>query len=473
MVTLDFNALLRTEDWIEELGSLLPLSALLDFLDASRVLHIYQLTGATAWWCWPITPAGFRMLLSRRATDETCLLDDFDASTTPVCLDGRYGDKYPLANPETLRLCLGAAKPHPVPNTHKNMLRRDVRPHTVDLVHVTRRPSHQDKPPLFFSNNLFAFFSRLAGWIVWGLLMAFSVVSASWLLLTFLLLVTATGCVVANLFPPGPRSLRVDHGSEYNRLVLSAQHMNATHWTIYYGESSVVNSLLNWPLRLESAPEPIAAERQESRAVWLRWLLRVLILGQWAMTVGAAALKDWNAYGISFWIFFCIFMNAWSFATEHSVGIWLRHAAVGLERYTVQVSSRRALLNLVLALNPDTFALDARTQKTEVSRFSPGAVLWMDDILKAGESRSAWEDASRLAMIGAMEANGTETGIGDDIGGTQKDKCMAAAEAALEGYSRMYWFDFIGEGIQVAQGLTGAAGLGGRLATKSPSSRQQ
>ncbi|KAL2760167.1 hypothetical protein ACRALDRAFT_1079007 [Sodiomyces alcalophilus JCM 7366] len=462
MVTVDFNALLRTHDWVEELGGLLPLSALLEFLDASHVFHIYQLTGATAWWCWPITPAGFRMLRSCRVSDETCLLDEFDASTTPVCLDGRYGDKYPLANPETLRLCLGASKSHHVPNRHKNMLRRDIRPHTVDLVHVVRHPSDGNKPPpSSFLDHPFNFFSRVAGWVVWAGLVAFSIVSASWLLLTFLLLVTATGFVVSRLFPAGPRRLRVDRGSGYNRLVLSAQHMNATHWTIYYGESSVVNSLLNWPLRLERAPELRLVDGQEWQAVWLRRLLHMLILGQWAMTVGSAALKDWNAYGISFWIFFCILMNTWSFATEHSAGTWLRHVAVGLERYTVRVSSRRTLLNLVLALNPDTFALDAQTQKTEVNRFSPGAVAWMDDILKAGDSRSAWEDASRLAMISAMEAKGIELGTGVDKSGIEKHEFMAAVEEGLERYTRMYWFDFIGEGIQVAQELTMAAGLGG------------
>lgn len=469
MVTIDFYALLQTHDWIGELAGLLPISALLEFLDASHVFHLYQLTGATAWWCWPITPAGFRMLRARRVSDETCLLDDYDASTTPVCLDGRYGDRYPLANPETMRLCLDASKSHHVPNTHKNMLRRDIRPHTVDLVHVMRRPSDANKPPsAAVLRDPFSVFSRLAGWVVWAGMVAFSIVSTSWLFLTFLLLVTATGYVISRLFPAGPRRLRVDRGSGYNRLVLSAQHMNATHWTIYYGESSVVNSLLNWPLRLEKPPELVV---QEWRAVWLRSLLHVLILGQWAMTVGAAALKDWNAYGISFWVLFCIFMNSWSFATAHSAGSWLRHvAAVGLERYTVMVSSRRTLLNLVLALNPDTFALDPQTKKTDVGRFSPGAVAWMDDILKAGEARSAWEDASRLAMIREMETRGTELAASDDKGGIEKHQ--SAAKEVLEGYTGMYWFDFIGEGIQVAQELTVAAGLGGRLCnTESPHSR--
>lgn len=440
---LDFDNLLRTQDWVQELGGLLPLSALLDFLDASRVFHMYQLTGTTAWWCWPITPAGSRMLLSRSTTDQTCLLDDFDPRTTPICLDGRYGDKYPMANPETLRLCLATVKPQHVENTHKNLKRKDIRPHTIDLVHVKRRASDLKKS---LAPDPFGLASRLAGWVVWAAMVAFSVISTSWLLLTFLLLVTTSGVVVSRLFPAGPRDLRVDRGSNYNRLVLSAQHMNATHWTIYYGESSVVNSFLNWPLRLEKRPET------DVRAIWLKRLLRVLILGQWAMTVGAAALKDWNAYGISFWILFCIVMNAWSFATERSAGVWLGHAAVALERYTVEVSSRRALLNLVLALNPDTFARDKETDKPLVGRFSASAVLWMNDILKAGESRSRWEEASRLAMIDSIH---------DRSDATIDEKRHFSQER--EEHSKEYWVDFIDEGIQVSQRLRQQARLGGHL----------
>lgn len=48
-----------------------------------------------------------------------------DSLTT--CLDGRYGDSYPMASPETVRLCLGTTKRTYIPNDHENMKCGDTR----------------------------------------------------------------------------------------------------------------------------------------------------------------------------------------------------------------------------------------------------------------------------------------------------------------------------------------------------------
>jgi hypothetical protein len=51
----------------------------------------------------------------------------------------------------------------------------------------------------------------------------------------------------------------------------------------------VFNSPLNRPL------EPIGPQISQSASVLLRTMLRILILDQWALVLGAAALKDWNS----------------------------------------------------------------------------------------------------------------------------------------------------------------------------------
>ncbi|KAI1206345.1 uncharacterized protein F4807DRAFT_236977 [Annulohypoxylon truncatum] len=49
---------------------ILPLSALLEFLDIPRTPHAFELNDAVSLWCWPITPTSDRPIQSKHATEE-------------------------------------------------------------------------------------------------------------------------------------------------------------------------------------------------------------------------------------------------------------------------------------------------------------------------------------------------------------------------------------------------------------------
>jgi hypothetical protein len=60
------NDILTRHSWVGELAGILPLSALIDFIDVPRKFHVLQLAGAVPLWNWPVTPSGSRILLSKR-----------------------------------------------------------------------------------------------------------------------------------------------------------------------------------------------------------------------------------------------------------------------------------------------------------------------------------------------------------------------------------------------------------------------
>ncbi|KAI0907409.1 hypothetical protein F4823DRAFT_553607 [Ustulina deusta] len=441
-----FAIALTHSSWPQELAGILPLSALIDFLEVSRILHIFELTGAIPLWCWPITPSGSRLLLSEQDASESCCLDRFGMSMSLTCLDGRYGDLYVMASPETLRLCLQTSKPTHIQNHHPNMKQPDVRLQTLEVIRVSRAP--RKRLPRTRRRKYIA--ASAAGWVILAGLIATAALARSWIALAFLIIMPLTGSVVYLVHGGRPRRLgaKADSGSRYNRLVVVTRHMNESQWQVYYGESSVVNSLLNWPLR----SEPLSSKRTRA---WLRMLLRVLILGQWAAAIGAAAVKDWNAYLITIWIVICIFSHTFAFSGKRSVKSWLRHFAdIEMERFTTQLSSRRALLNTIIALNPDTFSID-RNGKENLDKFDSGSLLWMDPILKAGPERSMWEEATRQAMVEErnLEAETTESESGVDQIHPNWEKV----------FGDRYWCKYIPEGMTMASMIRSQARLSGRF----------
>lgn len=237
-----FNDVLIGTPWSLELAGILPLSALINFLNIPLVLHVYQLTKTVPLWCWPITPSGSRLLLSEAANEsDSCVLDRFGNSPNPICLDGRYGDTYPLANPETMRLCLGAISTKEIKNLSENMSKDSKRLQILEVIHVARIAS---KSRFLYSFHAIA--ASILGWVLLLGLAALSISLRCYLTLAFMIVVSLTGTVISAIHGSKPRRLRItDHGSQYNRLVVSALHMNETRWQIFYGESSVVNSLLN------------------------------------------------------------------------------------------------------------------------------------------------------------------------------------------------------------------------------------
>ena len=365
----ELNNILDRHRWVAELAGILPLSALIDFIDIPPKLHVFELAGAAPLWSWPVTPAGSRLLLSEdRNPLRACYLDRYGNSVSLQGSDGRYSDRYFIANPETVRLCLSSQHARNIENDHKNMFEGGKRTQNLEVVYVSRFPNTVDHDvsssrlrdmfcdtlwmhsPIYLTTSFF-------GWIFWAGMMITSCILQTWVSLAFLALMPMTGIIVFILFGSRPRTLLSEEPSRYNCLVLVSEHENSTDWIAFLGESSIVNSLLNRQL------EQKGLMKFKGRQYLIRLLLQALILAQWAAALGAAATKDWNAYFICFWIAFCIFVHSYILKPERAAKDWLNSTAkVQIERYQTQVSSRRALLNTVMGLNPDTFAANDRTK---------------------------------------------------------------------------------------------------------------
>ncbi|RDW57351.1 hypothetical protein BP5796_12801 [Coleophoma crateriformis] len=458
----ELAGVLDRNSWVSQLSGILPLSALIDFIEIPPKLHILQLTAASPLWTWLVTPAGSRLLLSDdNALRRACYLDDYGNSVSLLGIDGRYGDRYIIANPETIRLCIGLQKPHIIANTQRNMHFDNVRIQNLDIIKVSRlEPHNRAKSASWLHYTVLDAWQRYSmrylatsvlGWVILFVMITMSFLLGTYMASTFLAIVPLTGGVVFGLYAQSPRRLLnalPSTQTSYNRLILVAEHANAMNWTVFYGESTIVNALLNRPL------EPQGPKISEARRYVLRALLRVLILGQWSLAIGSAATQDWNSYFISFWILFSIASQGYAIPVRRQAGDWMKSCAnIQMERYQTQLSSRRALLNTVLALNPDTFSLVSNTGNTlqeDRLRFYNGAMKWIDPILEPGLNRSKWEKASLQAMNEAHLH-----GIDDKYPSSEW----------LRTYSE-YWQPYILEGIEMAARIRQEAELPGR--TVSP-----
>ncbi|RHZ62459.1 uncharacterized protein CDV56_107336 [Aspergillus thermomutatus] len=424
--------------WVAKVARILPLSALIDFIDIPEKLHIFQLTGAVPLWSWPITLSGSRLLLSDQHTEHECYLDRYGSSMAFLALDGRYGDNYTVSSPETVRQCLSTQTPRIICNLHANMSGTDLRIQNLEFVHIVRLG---DKESPRRSN--------------------------SWLSHIFISHGAAT---LLRLLRSSPRNWSRDiplvwvptqtiasqDRSMYNRLVLVTEHMNSTKWTVFYGESTIVNSLLNRPL------EPDGPEPSPFLVLCLFMALRILILGQWAIVIGATALKGWDAYFTTFWIAFCIFSHAYLIPPRTIVKGWMRsNAGFRINRFSTRLSSRRALLNTIVALNPDTFCWLPKEDREDRTKFDRGGMKWVDPILAQGPSRSEWEEATREAITEAAERYpNDETLVMQMCHDKEGNSLSSAWNLTYPTERKNYWKPFILEGIYMAAKL--------RLEAKAP-----
>ncbi|KAK6064178.1 hypothetical protein SCUP515_11923 [Seiridium cupressi] len=242
-----------------------------------------------------------------------------------------------------------------------------------------------------------------------------------------------TGAVVALLYGGQPRKLAAHLGSQYTRMVIVTKHTNEKNWQVFMGESSVVNALLNKPLE--------SGSKDAQHLTSLQTLLQGLICAQWSTAIGSAATKNWDAYAISFWVLFCIVSHKFFFSSKRIGKIWLSEGAgIEVRRYQTQLSSRRAFLNTIVALNPDTFAKDEHHKMLE--DFDKQALKWIDPILKKSCDRDSWQEASRLALI---ERIGTARASYDERGNMTQ-----AMSIWQDKYGHNYWCKYISEGIDMA-----------------------
>ncbi|KAL6231300.1 hypothetical protein BDW75DRAFT_47986 [Aspergillus navahoensis] len=471
-----FNKALEQDGpfWARSLAGILPLSALIDFIDIPHKIHIYELTGAIPLWSWPVTPAGSRILLSDQFAQKYCYLDEFGASMAFLGLDGRYGDNYATSCPETLRLCLSSQPLHVIVNEHENMFgeKGKMRIQNLEIVHVIRLPRKEKHPPdnpphipwVSFGEgptmSLRYCIVSITGWALLTGMTLMSGILQCYVALAFLVAIPATGLVISALFGSRPRKLLVEDRSPYNRLVLVAKHMNHADWILFYGESSIVNSLLNRPLEPTGGAVP-------PLAVWLlRVLLRILILGQWGLVIAVAAMQEWDAFFVTFWLVFCILSHAYLLPPSIGAKDWMRYnAGIRIERFGTQLSSRRALLNTVIALNPDSFALVPSTQDVDWSKFNRDGIRWVDPILAEGNSRSQWEEATRRAMKEAAERYENEQ-LASSMWHDKQGEMLSADWNSDYSESKNYWKPFILEGIHMAAKIRQETALPGRTVPK-------
>nr|OQO23501.1 hypothetical protein B0A51_12417 [Rachicladosporium sp. CCFEE 5018] len=477
MLRTNINKATPAQPWVSQLAGVLPLSALIDFINVPRVLHVYQLTGRMPLWCWTVTPSGSRLLFAGRNDREVCCLDRVKNGQGSICLDGRYGDMYILTSSTTMEMCLGGTQCKAVANTHPNVEAEAYkRPQSLEIVAVKRRtmeapllPSHRRtkaeqiaihgdtrspmsdhvrrlkriaaKAPIFSKlphspHSRKHLVATVFGCLIWSLLTALTIILGCWISTAFLLVVLLTGCAVFSIFGRKPRTFGERGVSTYNRLVLTAPHLNDTRWRVFFGESTVLNSMLNWPL----------LPRRPCQPHWtLTLALRLLILGHCPLGIGSAAEQGLDAYLITFWIVFCILMQNLVFSSNSCVRDWLETSAeVNLERSGITVSSRRALINTIMALNPDTLSEHTQLDHYGVEKFDETGMLWLDAILKRNPERARWQEASRQAMSGIRLGQAT----------------LASLAAS---YEREWWWKFVVEGIEVAERVRSNTRLSSRF----------
>ena len=138
-----------------------------------------------------------------------------------------------------------------------------------------------------------------------------------------------------------------------------------------------------------------------------------------------------------------------------------------MRRYNTQASTRRSLLNLIVALNPDSFDL-GQDGVTDYSHFSRNGLKWVDPILTPCKSRSDWEDATREATPAALKAiqsvgvNASDLWDPDSDFPSQdwnKKWRISRADGPGQGREAYYWRRFIPEGIYLAAKIKAEANL--------------
>ncbi|KAF1963467.1 hypothetical protein CC80DRAFT_498644 [Byssothecium circinans] len=464
------QSILKNHSWISELAGILPLSALIDFIDVPLKLHIFELVGGVPLWSWPITPAGSRLLLSNKATQESLCLDRFGYSTSLVALDGRYGEQYFVTSPETLRLAVESQHVVTVENEHENMKDGNLRAQSLEVVflHRTEEEGRGKGSEIRSSSLRFQHWSlhsawflavSMAGWFALFGFIATTVIFRYYLATAFLALMPITGIFVHNIYGIRPRRLLVTDSSTYNRMIVVSEHMNSADWTAFYGESTILNSLLNRPLK------PIGSKENSPAMLKLQMaVLRFLILGQWGMAIGASATKDWNSFFICFWIAVCIVTHAYVITPKSQAKDWLKTcASINIHRYRTKVSSRRALLNTLISLNPDTFAESKDAQgdlKEDTTRLYDQALRWIDPILKISGNRTIWERATLDALNEV--AGRTLKDLASDEFRRNKPSPLSAKWNGDYKDKDCYWRKFVPEGIYVASKIKLQAQLPGR-----------
>lgn len=380
-------------EWAQQLASILPFTALIEFIDIPSKLHIFELAGHVPLWNWPVTPAGARLLLNTLDNSTTCCLDREDQSAVLHCIDGRYGDSYECSTPTTTRLAAVSSNAaaassravivaNPNMDVNDNFIRRQQltvvlvdREEDIDTSAVKQAGTFQ---AIQRSKTWHDIRSRSAtyrtyswcGWLLLAALITNCALAGLYVALVYLVLMPLTGLVVRITHGGKRRELVDNTANEHKRMVVCTSSFNANHWWVFLGSSRMVNSMLNKPL-FRAGPVP--------REPYWSWLLQLLIAGQWATALASCALVDWNALIITFWVVLCAVTSTYLIQPDRCVRDWLRRdCRVKTTHITTTFSARRSMLSAMVYLNPDT-----KERRTE----------WMNPILAPCQDRREWESA--------------------------------------------------------------------------------
>ncbi|KAL0261517.1 hypothetical protein SLS55_002947 [Diplodia seriata] len=424
-------------EWVQQLAHILPLAVFVEFVDASLKLHAFQLNGLTPLWNWPITPKDARLLLSAEDTSAACHLD---RATSPGhaplhCIDGRHGDCYQSAAPTTVRLCASSLRvAKTVLNPNRTLLSLDLDginasaaaaaddaaggTQKLDFVHVfpaTASSASSRVHKALFGHQQASMrycLASMLGWLLWVALTCFAFLAGLYVGAAYLLLMPLSGVLAVLTNGGEPRGLSTaspspSHhspsrgggggtgtgggggggGGPFSRLVLAADSLNATEWWGFYGGSAALDGLLRRPLRREAAGGLLLPGL--SRPV--RLALRAFVLGQWVLALVACVERDWNAFVVAFWVFWCAVATGGGggggggsddfclYSPAHGVEDWLKYSCnVRMRRVRAVFSSRKAMLGALVYLNPDT--VGRRLQ-------------WVNHFFEDGPQRREWESA--------------------------------------------------------------------------------
>lgn len=404
---------------VRQLAGLLPLTALIEFIDLPSKLHGYELAGAIPLWNWPITPTGARLLLKTRDNDDACCLDRTDSSAVLHCIDGRYGAHYPSSAPTTTRLCVESAKKAvEIRNEHPNMVGPRMRRQKLEVIllqedkTLVEPATKRSLLPCFNrgvlqrqrSSYQYRFMSGF-GWLLWATGVGFSLAAALWVAAAYLILMPVSGLVVHLTHGGLPRIIRDDRPSSCTRVVIAADSLNGSDWMLFYGGNNTLNSLLNKSLtRTGRQPLPRFGGI----------ILQTLIICQWLLAVASCALQDWNGIIITLWLAFCALASAHIYPAKSWIRDWLRlDCHMTVRKIKVEFGSRRAMLSAIAYLNPD---------------MEPGSNGWINPILPPDENRTKWEEAiKRYVEHGPVEAKSPER--------------------------EPYWYNLMEEGVAMGQSI--------------------
>lgn len=407
--------------WAQQLAGILPLAALVEFIDVSVKLHLFELAGSVSLWNWPVTPAGARVLLSEQDISDSCCLDRTDRSVVLHCIDGRYGDWYPSSTPTTTRLWVSGPKTETViRNESPNMADPRARRQQLKVFHLSQRhislrsrtpssiiPSYLCPFRAFLcylrTRSLKYRVASVVGWTAWIGLTVLSFMAGWYFAAGYLLLMPAMGLVVYMTHGGKPRRLLDERTSTHDRLVVATSSLNGSDWLAFFGGSFTLNSLLNKPLyRSRRTPAPTA----------LRLLTRFLIVAQWVLAVASCAVQDWNAFVITVWILFCASISSYAYSAKDSARDWLKHhCSIVVNEISTEFSSRRAMLTTLMYLNPDS-----REDRTS----------WINPILADSYERRKWE----VTVLGFIKEGGPCSG---------------------EWRGEEYWWPYVDEGLEMGR----------------------